>query len=197
MKGLFVKLDATVLPHLRSLISLTTQGIFSPQDQVLGNQGAGFSSGNVWSVLQLEKIHLQEIVTDDIQSALIEYLASFSGVRSLRLTQAPSYCMLPQVSDELAIKFYEWALQNHIHSLDSLKINTNYERNWAFVSHCSSIIKKFTCLTFIKLSINSEDMAEEKDDKEDSSASGDNVIVGVPTSVQLYTSKLPIQWSHQ
>jgi hypothetical protein len=65
LKGLFVKLDATVLPHLRSLISLTTEGIFSPQDQVSGNQGAGFSSGNVWSVLQLEKIHLQEIVTDD------------------------------------------------------------------------------------------------------------------------------------
>ncbi|KIJ90274.1 hypothetical protein K443DRAFT_660925 [Laccaria amethystina LaAM-08-1] len=171
-----LSLDATVLPHLRSLISLTTEGIFSPQDQVSGNQGAGFSSGNVWSVLQLEKIHLQEIVTDDVQLGLIEYLASFSGLRRLRLTQAPSYRTLPQMSDQLAIKFYEQALQNHIHSLDSLKINTNYEGNWSFTSHCSSIIKKCTRLTFLKLSINFEDMAEEKDDKEDSSASGNNVI---------------------
>lgn len=55
LKGLSLKLDATVLPHLRSLISLTTEGIFSPQDQVSGNQGAGFSSGNIWSVLRIEK----------------------------------------------------------------------------------------------------------------------------------------------
>jgi hypothetical protein len=99
------------------------------------------------------------------------------------------------MSDQLAIKFYEQALQNHIHSLDSLKINTNYEGNWSFASHCSSIIKKCTRLTFLKLSINFEDMAEEKDDKEDSSTSGNNVIVGVPTSVQSYTSKIPVQWS--
>ena len=185
LKGLFVKLDATVLPHLRSVISLTTEGVHSPQDQV---------SGNIWSVLRLEKIHLQEIVTDDVQLALIEYLASFSGLRRLRLTEAPSYCTLPQVSDELAIKFYERALQDHVHSLDSLEINTNYEGNWSFASHWSSIIKKCTRLTFLKLSINSEDMAEEKHDKEDSSASGDNVVVGVLTSVQSY-AKLPAQWS--
>ena len=194
LKGLFVKLDATVLPHLRSLISLTTQGVFSPQDQVSGNRGAGFSSGNIWWVLRLEKIHLQEIVTDDVQLALIEYLASFSGLRRLRLTEAPSYGTLPQVSDELAIKFYERALQDHVHSLDSLEINTNYEGNWSFASHWSSIIKKCTRLAFLKLSINSEDMAEEKHDKEDSSASGDNVVVGVLTSVQSY-AKLPAQWS--
>ena len=175
LKGLFVKLDATVLPHLRSVISLTTEGVLSPQDQV---------SGNIWSVLRLEKIHLQEIVTDDVQLALIEYLASFSGLRRLKLTEAPSYGTPPQVSDELASKFYERALQDHIHSLDSLEINTNYEGNWSFANHCSSIIKKCTRLTLLKLSINSEDMAEEKDDADDSSASGDNVIVGVPISVQ-------------
>ena len=175
LKGLFVKLDATVLPHLRSVISLTTEGVHSPQDQV---------SGNIWSVLRLEKIHLQEIVTDDVQLALIEYLASFSGLRRLKLTEAPSYGTPPQVSDELASKFYERALQDHIHSLDSLEINTNYEGNWSFANHWSSIIKKCTRLTLLKLSINSEGMAEEKDDADDSSASGDNVIVGVPISVQ-------------
>ena len=37
-------------------------------------------------------------------------------------------------------------------------------------------------------------MAEEKDDEDDSSASGDNVVVGVPASVQSY-AKLPVQWS--
>jgi len=192
LKGLFVKLDATLLPHLRSLISLTTEGIFSPRDQVSGNQGAGISPGSVWSVLRSEKIHLQEIFTDDVQPALIEYLTSFSGVRRLRLIRASSYCTLPLVSDQLAIKFYERALQNHVHSLDSLEIDAYYEGCWCFANHCSGIIKKCTRLTFLELPIKSEDMAEEKDDKEDSSASGDNVIVGVPTYVQLYASKLPV-----
>ena len=191
LKGLFVKLDATVLPHLRSLISLTTKGIFSPQDQVSGNPGAGFSSGNVWSVLRLEKIHLQEIVTDDVRLPLIEYLTSFSGLRRLRLIEA-SYLTKPLVSDQLAIKFYERALRNHVHSLDSLDIDVSYEGNWCFASHCSGIIKNCTRLTLLKLSMNSEDMAEEMDDEDDSSASGDNVIVGVPTSVQLYAFKLPV-----
>ena len=191
LKGLFVKLDATVLPHLRSLISLTTKGIFSPQDQVSGNPGAGFSSGNVWSVLRLEKIHLQEIVTDDVRLPLIEYLTSFSGLRRLRLIEA-SYLTKPLVSNQLAIKFYERALRNHVHSLDSLDIDVSYEGNWCFASHCSGVIKNCTRLTLLKLSINSEDMAEEKDDEDDSSASGDNVIVGVPTSVQLYAFKLAV-----
>ena len=191
LKGLFVKLDATVLPHLRSLISLTTKGIFSPQDQVSGNPGAGFSSENVWSVLRLEKIHLQEIVTDDVRLPLIEYLTSFSGLRRLRLIEA-SYLTKPLVSDQLAIKFYERALRNHVHSLDSLDIDVSYEGNWCFASHCSGIIKNCTRLTLLKLSMNSEDMAEEMDDEDDSSASGDNVIVGVPTSVQLYAFKLPV-----
>lgn len=175
LKGLPVKLDATVLSHLRSLISLTTDVTFSPPDQVSDNQGAGFSSGDVWSVLWFEKIHLQEIITDVVQSALIEYLASFSGLRRLILTETP-YDMPPQVSDQLALKFYEQALQNHVHSLDALEINTNYEGKWSFASHCSSIIIKCTRLTFLKLSINSEDMAEENNNKEDSSASGGNVI---------------------
>jgi hypothetical protein len=75
LKGLFVKLDATMLPHLRSLISLTTEFIFTPQDQVSGNHDAGFSSGNVWSVLRFKKLHLQEIVTD---KGYVSYFSSIS-----------------------------------------------------------------------------------------------------------------------
>jgi hypothetical protein len=148
--------------------------------------------------LRLEKIHLQEIVTDDVQLALIEYITSFYGLRRLRFNHVSSYYhTLPLESDRLAIKFYERALQNHIHSLDSLEIDTTYEGYWSFASHCSDIIKKCTGLTFLELSINSDDMAEEKDNKDDSSASGANVIVRVPTptSVQSYRSKLPVQWS--
>ncbi|KIK03195.1 hypothetical protein K443DRAFT_5612 [Laccaria amethystina LaAM-08-1] len=86
LSGLFVGLDATVIPHLRSLISLHLENIFSPRDQGPGNPGLFF-----WLSLQLENVHLQEIVTDDVQLALIEYLTSFSGLRRLRLTQASRF----------------------------------------------------------------------------------------------------------
>jgi hypothetical protein len=175
LSGMFVGLDATLIPHLRSLISLHIENISSPQDHALGNPGP---SGNVWSSLRVENIHLQEIVTDDVRLALIEYLTSFSGLRRLRLTQASWYRMTPLESDQLAIKFYGRALPNHVHSLESLEINASYEGNWSFASHCSSILKQCACLTSLKLSINSKDIEEEKDeddndDDEDGNDDGD------------------------
>lgn len=161
LSGLFVKLDLTLIPHLRSLISLHLENILSTEDQ------ASSSTGNVWSSLRLENIHLQDIVTDDIQLALIEYLTSFSGLRRLRLTQASRYTMSPLASDQLAIMFYERALQNHVHSLESLEIDANYEGKWCFANHCSGIIKQCACLTSLKLSIDSKDIGEEDEDTED------------------------------
>ena len=141
--------------------------------------------------MRLEKIHLQEIIRDDVQLPLFEYLTSFSGLRRLRLIEA-SYHTMSLLSGQLAIKFYKRALRNHLHSLDSLDIDVFSEGNWCFASHCSGIIKECTRLTLLKLSINSEGMAEEKDDEDDSSASGDHVTVCVSISVQLYAFKLPV-----
>jgi hypothetical protein len=167
LRGLFVGLDATVIPHLRSLISLHLENVFLPRDQASGNPGTFKSSKNVWLSLRLENIHLQEIVTDDVQLALIEYLTSFSGLQRLRLTQA-SLFLSPLASDQVAIEFYERALHNHVHSLESLEIDAGYEGNWCFASHCSGIIKQCAYLTSLKLSINSKDIEEEKyeDDNE-------------------------------
>ena len=55
----------------------------------MGNPGP--SSENIWLSLRLENKHLQEIVMDYIQIALIKYLTSFSGLQHLRLTQASWY----------------------------------------------------------------------------------------------------------
>lgn len=40
LSGLFVKLDATLIPHLRSLISLHLENILSTEDQASGNPGS-------------------------------------------------------------------------------------------------------------------------------------------------------------
>ena len=172
LSGLFVGPDATFIPHLRCLISLHIKNICSPPDQASGNLGPS-SAADVWSSLRLENIHLQEIVTDYVQLALINYLTSFSGLRRLRLTQASWYRMSPLECDQLAIDFYGRALQNHVHSLESLEIDASYEGNWCFAGHCSGIIQQCARLTSLKLSINSKDIGEEKDD-EDEDEDGDD-----------------------
>ena len=158
LSGLFVKFDASALRHLRSLISLTIIDIFSPDTETTEYQGPELLAQKVWSTLRSEKIHLQELVTDDAQPALIEYLTSFSGLRRLRLTRTSSYRTPPRVSNQLAIHFYEQGLENHISSLESLEVRSSYEGKWCFGNHCSNIIKKATRLTLLELSINSEDI---------------------------------------
>ena len=177
LSGLLVKFDVSALRHLRSLISLTIVDIFSPRDESTEYQGPEFVAEKIWSTLRSEKIHLQELVTDEAQPALVEYLTSFSGLRRLRLIWTSSYSA---VSNQLAIHFYEQGLENHISSLESLQVRSSYEGKWCFGNHCSNVIKKGTRLTLLELSINSEDIrgAEEvRDDAESPSPTRKNAIV--------------------
>jgi hypothetical protein len=167
LSGLVVKFDASALRHLRSLISLTIVDIFSPYDETTEYQGPDFFAQKIWSTLQSEKIHLQELVTDDAQPALIEYLTSFSGLRRLRLTWTSSYRTPPWVYNRLAIHFYEQGLPNHISFLESLEVRSSYEGKWCFGNHCSNVIKKGTRLTLLELSINSEDIPRGEEEVRD------------------------------
>jgi hypothetical protein len=159
LTGVFVKFDASALRHLRSLISLTIVDIFSPCDETTEYQGPELLAQKIWSTLRSEKIHLQELVTDDAQPALVEYLTSFSGLRRLRLIRTSSYRTHPQVYNRLAIHFYEQGLENHISFLESLEVRSSYEGKWCFGNHCSNVIKKGTRLTLLELSINSGDIS--------------------------------------
>ncbi|EDR02835.1 uncharacterized protein LACBIDRAFT_295356 [Laccaria bicolor S238N-H82] len=158
LSGIIAKFDASALRHLRSLISLTIVDIFSPYDETTEYRGADFLAQKIWSTLQSEKIYLQELVTDDAQPALVEYLTSFSGLRHLRLISTSSHFTPPWVSNQLAIRYYEQGLENHISFLESLEVRSTYEGKWCFGNHCSNLIKKGTRLTLLELSINSRDI---------------------------------------
>ena len=66
LNGLLVKFDASALRHLRSLISLTIVNILSPCDETTEYEGPEIQAEKIWSTLRSEKIHLQELVTDDV-----------------------------------------------------------------------------------------------------------------------------------
>lgn len=164
LSGLSVKFDASALRHLRSLISLTIVNIFSPYDETVEYQRPEFLAEKIWSILRSEEIHFQELVTDDAQPALIEYLTSFSGLRRLGLIRTSS-CLTPSwVSNRLAIQFCEQGLENHISFLESLEVRSRYEGKWCFGNHCSNVIKQGTRLTLLQLSINSQDIPREEEE---------------------------------
>ena len=140
----------------------------------------------IWSTLRSEKSHLQELATDDVQPALVEYLTSFSGLRRLRLISTSLYRTPSWVFNQLTIRFYGQGLENHISFLESLNVHVSYEGKWCFGSHCFSVIKKGTHLTFLELSIDSEDIPrgkeEVRDDTESLSPTRENAIV--PPSIK-------------
>jgi hypothetical protein len=167
LSGLVAKFDASALRHLKSLVSLTIVDIFSPYDETTEYQGSESLVPEIWSTLRLEKIHLQELITDDAQPALVEYLKSFSGLRRLRLIRTSSESTPPWVYNRLAIHFYEQGLENHISFLDSLEVRSSYEGKWCFGNHCSNVIKKGTRLTLLDLSVNSEDIPRGEEEVRD------------------------------
>ena len=199
LTGLLVKFDASALRHLRSLISLTIVDIFSTYDETSEYQGPDFLAQRIWSTLQSEKIHLQELVTDDAQPALVEYLTSFSGLRRLRLIWTSSHLIPPWMSNQHAIHFYEQGLENHISFLESLEVHSSYEGKWCFGKHCSNVVKKGTRLTLLELSIDSEDIprgeAEVRKYAESLSPTRDNAIVRPSIENQSYAFEPRIQWS--
>ena len=86
--------------------------------------------------------------------------------------------------NQLAIRFYEQVLENHISFLDSLNVHVSYEGKWCFGRHCFSVINKGTHLTFLELSIDSEDIEdilrgkeEVRDDAESLSPARENAMV--------------------
>ena len=199
LTGLLVKFDASALRHLRSLISLTIVDIFSTYDETAEYQGPEFLAQKIWSTLRSEKIHLQELVTDNVQPALVGYLTSFSGLRRLRLIWTSSHLIPPWMSNQHAIHFYEQGLENHISFLESLQVHSSYEGKWCFGNHCSNVIKKGTRLTLLELSIDSQDIprgeVEVHDYAKSLSPTRENAIVRLSIENQSYAFKPRIQWS--
>ncbi|EDR02862.1 uncharacterized protein LACBIDRAFT_332053 [Laccaria bicolor S238N-H82] len=181
LNGLLVKFDASALRHLRSLISLT-----------IADMGPESLAQKIWSTLRSEKIHLQELVTDDVQPALVEYLTSFSGLRRLRLIWTSSYRTPLLVSNQLAIRFYEQGLDNHISFLESLQVRSSYEGKWCFGNHCSNVIKRGTRLTLLKLSINSEDIPRGEEEVRDYAESPSPIRENAIWSLLDICATLPI-----
>ncbi|KAF4610918.1 hypothetical protein D9613_006547 [Agrocybe pediades] len=176
LRGWCVRLDEETLPHLRSLESLSLSSNIDWQalshldldeasrDALLERTGNWCSSSaEIWDTLREERIRLKEICTDEVNDALLEYLASYSRLERLTLSSATADTA--SKSDALAIKFYREVLPSHAESLVSLDVSPVYEGKWCFGKHNASSLLQCVRLANLKIHINSEEI--DRDRKQD------------------------------
>lgn len=165
-----VRLDSETLPHLAMLESLTINNnidtrkdgsieelVDIARDELVERTGDYCSTNDeIWDTLRREGIYLSEVSTDEVSEALLDYLASYSGLKKVTLSFATSPNMTS--SDALAIRFYYNVLPKHVGSLSVLDISPIFEGKWCFGKHNIASVRQCTKLVSLKMSINSDDI---------------------------------------
>ena len=173
-----VRLDEITLPHIRLLESLSLHLNIEPQ-QISSHQDAEepenshtlsrtaqycSTTSEIWTTLREERIQLKEISTDEITSAFLEYIASYSGLEKLTLSFTTARESDEYASEKLAVKFYNEVLPMHAQSLTTLDICPMYEGKWCFGSHNAASLHLCTKLENLKIHINSEEIDRPRKD---------------------------------
>lgn len=176
LRGLCIKLDAGTIPHLRSLQSISLCNIIDTRQEDLAHlddlpfreelveRTGAFSSSpqEIWDMFREEHICLTEIITDQVNEGLLQYLASYDGLKSLVLsarTTGNAYA-----SNKLAVEFYNEVLPRHAPTLVCLDILPDHEGKWCFGKHNSVSVLQCGRLATLRMSVNSLEIEREKED---------------------------------
>ncbi len=98
-----------IVPHLRHLTSLRIHITDVAEE--------------FWSALRIEMIHLRDVSVDIVNDALLEYLESYSGARSMML-------IMDQEDDNGSTKFWRNILPKHADTLVDLYVQPKYAGGW-------------------------------------------------------------------
>ncbi|KIM44341.1 hypothetical protein M413DRAFT_25762 [Hebeloma cylindrosporum] len=85
----------------------------------------GSSLDDIWKALKLSRIYLQELTLDAVVPSVLEYLASYSGLKKLCIT--PGNFQDGNSPDSMARQFFSTPFMNHVQSLEHLSISPIYE----------------------------------------------------------------------
>ncbi|KAF8869501.1 hypothetical protein BD779DRAFT_682136 [Infundibulicybe gibba] len=151
VSGCCVRLDHETLSHLPHLRSLELNSIpyipvnerqFYTEDLLSKSDRFGSSSKDLWGAVEREGIPL-EVVVAAADDAVIDYLASTTGIKKISLPEADT--------DVLANRFFTQVVLRHSKTLVSLSIAADFEGLWCFGNHNVNILLE--CAQLSKLSI--------------------------------------------
>uniref|UniRef100_A0A8H8CGX8 Uncharacterized protein n=1 Tax=Psilocybe cubensis TaxID=181762 RepID=A0A8H8CGX8_PSICU len=105
----------------------------------------------IWKYFTTAEIHLTALCVDHVSHCFLNYLSSYSGLKKLYLE--PDRLGYSNLSDEMAVVFYDGCLDNHVQSLHDLQIKPAYEGLWCIGFHNYDCISKLTALQHLAMSI--------------------------------------------
>ncbi|KAJ7155736.1 hypothetical protein C8R46DRAFT_1041092 [Mycena filopes] len=136
----------TILQNRKTLVGLHLMGsgreIFARLASTVGTDGV---------------IRLEELTTSGgVASGLLTYLASYSGLRRLKLRYSGGANLIE--SDRFADIFFETVLPQHVDSLVELSLSPGFEGRWSFGAHNVDILSRLRNLTHLEITLNAADV---------------------------------------
>ncbi|KAF9532566.1 hypothetical protein CPB83DRAFT_846985 [Crepidotus variabilis] len=133
LHGFMVAFNHSTLRHIKNLVSLSITGQRDHCPDATHGKGAPCtdicdSSPSLWAALFESGIYLEEVEHDWISESLIEYLSSFSGLRTLQL-QVQQFENHLQ-ADAAKLEFFSRAFPKHASSLEMFIIDSTAESQW-------------------------------------------------------------------
>ena len=179
----YVRLDdETVMRHLKHLTSLSLEGILEPpshdsdsiQKDILEKQTRwGSTCEQIWTTISNTNLRLEAINLDTTPLAFLEYIASYSGLKKLKISTRGYRDRA--TSDNGANKFYE-TLGNHAYSIEELDVRACFEGLWCFGHHNLALFSTLQHLRTLSVTVRSSDFIRSSKSKYSSSK---NIIVSL------------------
>ncbi|KAK0200132.1 hypothetical protein DFS33DRAFT_126892 [Desarmillaria ectypa] len=129
-----------IVPHLRHLTSLRIH---------IADVAEEF-----WFALRIEMIHLRDVSVDIVNDALLEYLESYSGVRSMML-------ITEQEVDNSSSKFWNKILPRHTNTLMELYVQPKYAGGWCLDTRSLDSIRQCKRLEILRVKVDQETLDAE------------------------------------
>jgi len=164
LSGFYVRLDDTILPHLRNLRSLTIAGFMDPSHITLDSDviddenlptvdNAQYAAPfpDLWKALKTVGVELSHLDVQHMSNALVEYIDSYSGLQALKI-YIPDYShdVKSPGADE-ADAFWDALGKRHGGTLRHLDVNSGCEGEFCFSRSRVAAVKQ--CKHLVSLSV--------------------------------------------
>jgi hypothetical protein len=157
LTNVLVQFDKVTLSHLVNLTS------FKLSSLPYTSNGADLNH-DLWVAFSQSGICLEELEVglSAMTDSLIDYLASFSGLKKLKLS-IPDFGNQAS-SEESAVKFWSNGFPNHVDTLQDFSLHACYDGQWCFGRHNHSLIAKCIKLEQLTIGVLPRDIPSQESD---------------------------------